>query len=540
MKTISANLSTHISGTVTSLATLWKIVRTDGVEKYFTDHDQDIEYPVSSGTIYLAASGYKRSAVANQVGLSVDNLDIEGVFDGNQLDEDELRVGLYDYAEVFMMVINYAAVADGVLKLRRGKLGEVAFTPQGFYKAELRGIAQLLSQNVVEMYTAECRADLGDTKCKIPIYPDVLGREVNVVVGDFYRVPTKSLTGVDWPGLGSNMSFDVDAAGLAITSLTGWTIVSGTWDLTVSDHGLTPDDGVNFLTGAGSASGVIEQSVTLADIGIDVTEIDAGNATADFSIRRANSNTGSDEGRVIVTFRDASGVIVGTPLDTTSEAISPEDTWVTRSFTGTAIPATTRTIRIQLSFTRIAGGEAESCFDNASLTVHETARTNTFHDIYENRVYEVTTAGLTAVSQPAYDTVIGNTTTDGTAVLTARDAYMRDAYVDDVVDNRTLKIGVTEARAVDVWFDQGAIIFETTSNSGKVHEVRSWIQSTTQAVFFLPAPFTVLPGSKLRMYPGCDKIVGTCVSKFSNAINFRGEPYIPGQDSFQKFADVRT
>jgi hypothetical protein len=439
-----------------------------------------------------------------------------------------------------MMVINYTTPADGVLKLRRGKLGEVAFTPQGFYKAELRGIAQLLSQNVIEMYTAECRADLGDTKCKIPILPDLVARETDLALGEFYRVATKSATGIDWPGLGRNMSFDIDTAATGISTLTGWTIVSGVWDLFTSDNGLTPDDGVNFLSGGAGASGVIEQSIVLADAGIDVAEIDAGNATADFSIRRANQFTDSDEGRVIVTFRDASGVVVGTPLDTTSEAISPEDTWVTRSFTGTAIPATTRSIRIQLSFTRIAGGDAETSFDNASLTVHETAKTNTFYDLYENRVYEVTTAGTTAVSAPTYDTTIGNTTTDGTAVLTARDAYQRDAYVADVIDNRTLKIGVTESRAVDVWFDQGAIVFESTSNSGKVHEVRSWTQADTQAVFFLPAPFTVVPGAKLRIYPGCDKSIGTCVSKFSNAINFRGEPYIPGQDAFQKFADVRT
>jgi uncharacterized phage protein (TIGR02218 family) len=537
MKSISAGLSTHISGRVTSLATLWKIVRTDAVEKYFTDHDQDITF---SGDLYLAASGYKRSAVANQVGLSVDNLDIEGVFDGDQLDEDELRVGLYDYAEVFMMVINYTATADGVLKLRRGKLGEVAFTPQGFYKAELRGIAQLLSQNVIEMYTAECRADLGDSNCKIPILPDVLGREATVVVGEFYRLVTKSTTGIDWAGLGANMSFDIDAAGLSKTAITGWTVTSGEFHLHTSDGGTTPDDGVNFLGGGTGSSGSMEQSVTLADIGIDLTEVDAGNATADFSIRRANQTATADTGRVIVTFRDADGVIIGTPLDTTSEAISPEDTWATRSFTGTAIPTLTRSIKVQLSFTNVGGGDADTAFDNASLTVHETTTVNTFYDIYENRVYEVTTAGLTAVSQPTYDTVIGNPTTDGTAVLTARDSFQRDAYVDEVIDNRTLKIVVTEARAVDVWFDQGAIIFETTQNAGKVHEVRSWIQSTTQAVFFLPAPFTVLPGSKIRMYPGCDKIIGTCVSKFSNALNFRGEPYIPGQDSFQKFADVRS
>lgn len=539
MKSISGGLTTHLNLTTTSLATLWQLTRTDGTQFFFTDHDEDIEWPVSSGDIYLAASGYKRTAVANQVGLSVDNIDVEGVFDGNQLDEDALRVGLFDYAEIKMMVINYTAIADGILKLRRGRLGEVAYTPQGFYKAELRGMSQNLSQNIVEMYTAECRADLGDTQCKIPILPDVLGREQVVAVGEFYRVPTKSLTGIDWPGMGLNMGFENEIAGLDQTTIEGWTVVSGTWNLFASDQGLSPDEGSLFLAGGTSSSGSLEQSVVLADLGIDLTEVDAGNATCDFSIRRANQTAIADTGRVIVQFRDAAGLTISTPLDTTSEAISPEDTWVTRSFTGTAIPTLTRSIRISLSFTNVGGGEADTAFDNAILTVHETTTTNTFHDIYENRVYEVTIAGTTAVSQPTYDETIGNPTVDGTATLVARDAFMRDAYISDVIDNRTLEIVVSEARAVDGWFDQGAMTFESSSNTGKAHEVRTWTQTDSRSVSFLPPPFVAIPGSKVRIYPGCDKRLTTCVNKFANAINFRGEPYIPGQDAFQRFADVR-
>jgi hypothetical protein len=41
--------------------------------------------------------------------------------------------------------------------------------------------------------------------------------------------------------------------------------------------------------------------------------------------------------------------------------------------------------------------------------------------VYEDRIYEVTAAGTTAAVLPAYDTTIGNPTTDGTATLTARE-----------------------------------------------------------------------------------------------------------------------
>jgi len=536
VKSTSAELSTHIAGTVTTLATLWKITRTDGVSLHFTDHDRDLDY---DGDTYVAASGYKRTAIANNVSLSVDNVDVEGVFNDAGLTEEELRVGLYDYADVRMMIINWADTLQGVLKLRRGKLGEVSLTPQGFYQAELRGLSQLLSQNILESYTAECRVDVGSTKCKIPILPAVLGREAEVEVGEFYRVPTKTLTGVDWAQLGRNMGFEIGTAGTGKTSIEGWTILTGTWNLYASNGGLSPDSGGLFLSGGAGSNSSIEQIINLEDIGISTTEIDDGNATADFSIKRANQTATLDTGRVIVQFRSEAGAILGTPLDTGSEAITPEDTWVTRSFTGTAIPVGTRNVRIVLSTAKVGGTYADTAFDSTQLTVHETARTNTFHEIYENRVYEVTTAGTTAVSQPTYDTTIGNPTTDGTAELTARDAWTRDAVITEVIDNRTVTIDVTEARAVDGWFDQGALIFESSENAGKVHEIREWTQAELQIVGFLPPPFEVVPGAKCRIYPGCDKRAATCTSKFSNIINFRGEPWIPGQDEFARFADVR-
>ena len=56
--------------------------------------------------------------------------------------------------------------------------------------------------------------------------------------------------------------------------------------------------------------------------------------------------------------------------------------------------------------------------------------------VYEDRIYEVTAAGTTDAVQPTYDTTIGNPTTDGTAMLTARDSFMRVAVVETVTSNR--------------------------------------------------------------------------------------------------------
>jgi uncharacterized phage protein (TIGR02218 family) len=50
----------------------------------------------------------------------------------------------------------------------RGTLGEVRREGQAFV-AELRGLADLLSQESGRLYTARCGADLGDSRCRIDL-----------------------------------------------------------------------------------------------------------------------------------------------------------------------------------------------------------------------------------------------------------------------------------------------------------------------------------------------------------------------------------
>ena len=49
MKTVSAALAAHIAGPVTTLATCWRITRTDGLVFRFTDHDRDL---AADGEVY--------------------------------------------------------------------------------------------------------------------------------------------------------------------------------------------------------------------------------------------------------------------------------------------------------------------------------------------------------------------------------------------------------------------------------------------------------------------------------------------------------
>lgn len=45
----------------------------------------------------------------------------------------------------------------------------------------------------------------------------------------------------------------------------------------------------------------------------------------------------------------------------------------------------------------------------------------------------------------------------------------------------------------------------------------------------------VLAGTRIELREGCDKRFATCVERFGNAVNFRGEPHLPGNDLLTRY-----
>lgn len=167
MKTLSTPLATHLTGEVTTLATCWKLTRTDTTIMGFTDHDRDL---VVSGVTYKADTGFTPTAVAGSATLAVDNLDIEGMLSSGAITEADVMAGKYDFAEVEVFQVNYADLLQGVIKLRLGWLGEVTVKNHQFI-AEVRGLSQRLAHTLGEFYSPSCRAQLGDSRCKVSMGP---------------------------------------------------------------------------------------------------------------------------------------------------------------------------------------------------------------------------------------------------------------------------------------------------------------------------------------------------------------------------------
>lgn len=155
-----------IATTTTSTNGSWGVATLSGGQNTtfrFTSHDQDLVVP-GDGT-YSSAAGFQNSAIENKSDLSVDNLEVVGIFDSTTITIADLRAGLFDFADIFIFAVNWQDLSQGILKMRRGKLGEVVASPQGYFSVELRGLTQLLQIHIIELYGPSCRADLFDSRC---------------------------------------------------------------------------------------------------------------------------------------------------------------------------------------------------------------------------------------------------------------------------------------------------------------------------------------------------------------------------------------
>lgn len=86
---------------------------------------------------------------------------------------------------------------------------------------------------------------------------------------------------------------------------------------------------------------------------------------------------------------------------------------------------------------------------------------------------------------------------------------------------------------VDGFFNGGIVEITSGDNNGVKREIKTFTANNFQ--LGLPFPYPVSIDDTYHTTTGCDKTLTTCINKFSNAVNFRGEPFIPGVDESIRF-----
>lgn len=88
-------------------------------------------------------------------------------------------------------------------------------------------------------------------------------------------------------------------------------------------------------------------------------------------------------------------------------------------------------------------------------------------------------------------------------------------------------LGAFESR----WFDRGRLAWTTGANAGRTSRVKAHRAAGTVTVaLWAPPPAEIAPGDAFEILAGCDKTAANCAAKFGNLLNFRGFPFMPGDD----------
>lgn len=115
------------------------------------------------------------------------------------------------------------------------------------------------------------------------------------------------------------------------------------------------------------------------------------------------------------------------------------------------------------------------------------------------------------------------------------DAACKCSIADDIATGRVTAVRedgsiFTDVSRPDDFFTYGVLTFSSGLNKGTSAEVEQSLARNGQIRFFAPPLHEVVVGDAFRLVPGCNGEPNTCKRRFHNFVNFRGEPYIPGND----------
>ena len=112
-----------------------------------------------------------------------------------------------------------------------------------------------------------------------------------------------------------------------------------------------------------------------------------------------------------------------------------------------------------------------------------------------------------------------------------RERFRYVARISEADDNRLSLAG--PVLVADGAFAYGELRWLSGPNCGLIMKI---VQNVGADIFMHSPPFhAARAGDMIELMEGCDKLLSTCATRFGNGINFRGEPYLPGNDLLTRY-----
>lgn len=165
MRAISVELAADLASGRAPLVPILRVWLKDGADLAFSGCDRDL---VVDGVTYTAGVSADASDVESTSTLEVANLELEGMMVSPSITKADLRAGVWDNAKMMLAVVNAEHTDHGMLQMQVGWIGEVTLDGSKF-RAVFNGLKVAYKTGIIEVTSPNCRAALGDARCKIDL-----------------------------------------------------------------------------------------------------------------------------------------------------------------------------------------------------------------------------------------------------------------------------------------------------------------------------------------------------------------------------------
>lgn len=182
-----ASLKAAFATRLTKLAWLVTITREDGTSISMTSHDKDL---VVDSVTYKADAGFILGTLTAGINEIISSGEIEINFsDTSDFQPADVLADLYENARVQIRVCDWSNVGLGGELFQAGYIETFEATDRNAIRFYIKGLLHKGRQLQTDIYTPVCRADLGDARCRLPLYPSTnltdVQRSTAYAVGDY-------------------------------------------------------------------------------------------------------------------------------------------------------------------------------------------------------------------------------------------------------------------------------------------------------------------------------------------------------------------
>jgi len=167
-------MSATLDKELTSLAFCWRLERRDGAGLALTSHDRPLTV---GGVRYEPSPGMTPAAIRAETGIEPRSSEIAGALSSAAIGEADILAGRWDGASLQLAAVDWETPDEAPVDLLAGTMGQVALK-DGEYAVDLLGVAAQLERPISPVTSPECRAELGDPKCRV----DMAGRSLRAKV----------------------------------------------------------------------------------------------------------------------------------------------------------------------------------------------------------------------------------------------------------------------------------------------------------------------------------------------------------------------